>query len=204
MAIPAQDSVSEVLRLNNRGRILRQSIDQAWSSVHEKYPDIAWFRRKTTAAQLMWEYAVDFAIGSLHGTAGVQILPRNDTITFVFDESLIVRFKKADMELRTSNFPTATALQFHDQEKDMFGFAGAYRVTAAYVPNQFETQIDWSGIVARHNNAVIWAFEFDGNDNVTSMPQADAPAKIARSRVKLKVSGEGKDPNQRSEPGQSS
>lgn len=161
MAKPHQESVRRILAQDERGEIIRASISEAWQLVAEKYPDVAWWRRRATRAGLVWEYAVDLAIKGLDGRKGVKPVPHHDTVSFIFDDAVLVRLKKADMQLRTSNYPTLLALSFHTHEADLFGYEGLQRVEAAYVLNRFETGVDWIGIVAREEKRHLWEFEIE-------------------------------------------
>ncbi len=189
MAIPSELAVRRVLNIRGRGLLLHRAVDQAWNTVSSKYSDLAWFRRKATTASLVWEYAVQNAVESLDGDYGVQVINRNDTVSFVFDELVLLRFKKASLELHTRNYPTKTAMLFHDHQFDIFGFPGVQRVEAAYVPNQFQSRIDWIGIVARSHDKVIWRFELDGHmDGVGQIVPAQEEA-IPASKSVLKPKG---------------
>lgn len=171
---------------------MRQAMLDAWTEIDEKYPDRAWWRRKGTHRGLMWEYTVKNAIDRLG--PGVRVLAHNDTISLIFDEELLVRSKKADYELMTRNYPTLTASLFHDPEADLFGFTELPRVEVVYVPNKFETGIDWVGIAARENDRVIWSFEIEeaGHEAEMLPLETAAPAKSPADLAKLKK-GTGKD-----------
>jgi hypothetical protein len=88
-----------------------------------------------------------------------EIVPHHDTMSFIFDDAVLVRLKKADMALRTRNYPTELAQLFHEHRKDLFGFAGHQRVEAVYIPNRFDTGIVWAGIIAREKKSLLWHFE---------------------------------------------
>jgi hypothetical protein len=80
-------------------------------------------------------------------------------VSFIFDDAVLVRLKKATVSLHTSNYPTPTAELFHDPDVDLFGFSGLQRVEAVYVPNRFDTDIIWTGITAHDGDTELWHFE---------------------------------------------
>jgi hypothetical protein len=121
----------------------------------------ATWRRKGTRRALFWEFAVDKFIELTQGDPGLHVAEHNDTISFIFDDAILVRFKKADMDLHSSNYPTPTAELFHEHEADLFGFIGLQRVEAVYIPNQFDTDIIWTGIVAREGRRELWNLELN-------------------------------------------
>lgn len=170
MPTPNEDLVRKVLSKNNRDRLIRTAVSGAWDTFQEKYPERAWWRRKTTRASLVWEYSVENAINALADDPGVKPVPHDDTVSIVFDQLVLLRFKKADLELRTSNYPTPLASLFHRHEAHLPGFEDLQRVEAAYVLNQFQTRVDWIGIVARDKKKTIWSWELDGGGVVTPIP----------------------------------
>jgi hypothetical protein len=48
---------------------------------------------------------------------------------------------------------------FHEHQADLFGFTGLQRIEAVYIPNQFDTGVIWTGIVARSGHAELWNLE---------------------------------------------
>jgi hypothetical protein len=68
----------------------------------------------------------------------------------------------------------------------LFGYAGLQRVEAVYIPNQFETNILWSGVVARDAN---WNFEFVEPVTVpaATIPQPAATPTADLARLKPPV-----------------
>ena len=159
MGMLTESEVKRVLSVNGRGRHLREAYLRAWDTFEEKYPDRAWWRRKGTRAALIWEYAVQYAIEGVGDD--VEVVPHHDTVSLIFDQRVLVRIKKADTELKSRNYPTPLALLFHEPEADLFGFTGYQRVEVVYVLDQYETKIDWIGIVARDNDRIVWHFELE-------------------------------------------
>jgi hypothetical protein len=184
MPIPELDLVQRVLTANDRDLRCRDAVETAFRTVRNM-PDIAWWRRKTTARELVWEHSVNNAIAAFEGDAGVHPVSHFDTTSFVFDDVVLARFKKAEINLHTSNYPTLLARMFHRHEnEDLFGFSGHHRVEIAHVTNRFGTELEWLGVVARERNQVLWSFELrrGGATNVTPFP-AMAPTAPAADRV---------------------
>jgi len=193
MPTPNESTVRRLLSINNRGLILRAAIDGGWTAVAEKYPDRLWWRRKATHAGLVWEYAVDDAIKALEPDTGAHAVAHVDTVSFIFDDAVFVRMKKADLRLMTSNYPTSLASMFHDHDEDLFGYDGLQRVEAAYVLNRFGTGIDWIGIVARENKYQLWSFELEKAGAVVERLPLPEKAEPAVARVVRPKKSEGDD-----------
>jgi len=184
-AHPDQRIVQEALRKNGRDRLLRRAIEDAWSDLKSKQPGRALWRRKSTTAGLMWEYAVQRMVEAFADDPGVKPIPHLDTVSFILDDIVLIRVKKADLELRSRNYPTALALLFHEHEEDLFGFEGLHRVEAAYVPNRFETEINWIGIVARDGSKSLWHFELEAGGAVV-VPFPVEPATVPASETVMR------------------
>jgi len=112
-----------------------------------------------TRRAMFWEEAIDKLIELTAGDPGLQIVEHHDTVSFIFDDAVLVRIKKASISLRTRNYPTPLADLFDDHSTDLFGYTGLQRVEAVYIPNRFDTDIIWSGIVAHEGTTELWQFE---------------------------------------------
>jgi len=170
MPTPIDSVVRETVRKNDRAILLRRATTDAWQTLAEKYPDRAWWRRKSTRAAIVWEEAVNNAIAALSKDKGAHVVRHFDTVSFILDDTVLVRLKKADMELQSRNVQTVLSSLFHRHDTDLYGYSGLQRVESAYVLNKFETDMAWVGIVAREKKAKLFHFEF----NELSVP-AEAP-----------------------------
>lgn len=186
MPTPNEELIRSVLAKHDRNVLIRKAIMDAWSTFLEKYTDRAWWRRKSTRAALIWEHSVQNAITALAGDPGFKAVNHHDTVSFVFDQIVLVRFKKADLELKTSNYPTLLALLFHTHEAELPGLEDLQRVEAAYVLNEFQTNIDWVGIVARDHRRTLWNFELDGGGTVERLPLPDREETAAEKVIRPK------------------
>jgi hypothetical protein len=200
MPTPHQPTVRNLLKERGRDAILRAAIEDAWTKV-KAMPDRAWWRRKTTSAELVWEHMVQNAIAGFADDPDVHVVAHHDTISFVIGETVLVRMKKADLQLRTRNYPTAQASLFHAHEVDLFGHAGLQRVEATYVLNRFQTDIDWIGVVAQEQNNVLWQFELGAEEegDVIAFPAAPPAGPAADRVLKIKNTGAGDDAAQKKE-----
>ena len=177
MPFPDEDVVKRVLAIDDRDRTCRRVVEYGWRGVQEKYPDIVWWRRKGTRAAVMWENTVDNAIAAFIGKPGIRHIPHHDTASFIFDDTVLVRFKLASVGLHTSNYPTSLAQLFHrHEEEDLFGFKGHHRVEIVHVINRFGTGLDWVGVVARERRKILWEFE---------LPPSGAVVEVMPTKPKL-------------------
>ncbi len=162
MATPIKDFVRQVLAENSRDINLLTAIRYGWDR-RTAYPNHARWRRRTTRAHAVWEETIDKFIELLADDDGVHVERHYDTVSFIFDDAVLLRLKKADTMLRSRNVQTALSDLFDDHDVDALpGFAGLQRVEAVYVLNRFETRIDWAGVVATDQHEVPVEFRVDG------------------------------------------
>lgn len=192
MPTPHQPTVRHLLKERGRDLIIRQAIEDAWATV-KGMPGRAWWRRKTTTAELVWEHMIENVIAGLADDRDVRVVTHHDTVSFIIGDTVLMRMKKADLQLRTKNYPTAQATLFYAHESDLFGYSGLQRVEATYVLNRFATDIDWIGIVAQERNNILWQFELgaDAEGDVVAFPVAPPAGPAADRVLKVKDAGAG-------------
>jgi hypothetical protein len=188
-----KEFVQRVLAEHGRGNKIRRAINYA--AAKAKTDAKGWWRRKSTRRGMFWEDAVDKLIELLADDPDAQIADHHDTVSFIFDDAVLVRLKKADISLRTCNYPTPTAELFHMHQADLFGYAGLQRVEAVYIPNQFDTDIIWSGIIARQGDLELWHFEL-AEPVVAPTATLPAPAQAPATDL-VKVKNQAKGANQK-------
>lgn len=150
---------------------MRTCIEKAWEDLKAKYTDRAWWRRKSTTRGIMWENSVQGVLEELGNDEGIRPIPHDDTVSFIADDLVQFRLKKASLSLFTSNFPTPLASLFHRHDADLFGHTGHHRVEIVHVFNQFQTALDWIGVVAREKSEILWKFELpQGGASVVALP----------------------------------
>jgi hypothetical protein len=194
LAKPLQEFVQQVLGEHGRGEKIRQAFEYANAKVNE-IAVAATSRRKSTRRAIFWELAVDKLIELTIDDPGLHVVEHYDTVSFIFDDAILIRLKKADMSLQTSNYPTPTAELFDVHQYDLFGFTGLQRVEAIYIPNKFETEIIWSGVVAHQGDVELWHFEFVPP---IAVPTAVLPAPVQPPPEDLaKVKDQTKDADQK-------
>jgi hypothetical protein len=119
----------------------------------------------------MWEHSVDQVMAVVADDDGLVSIEHHDTASFIADDLVLFRLKKADRKLFSRNFPTPLASMFHKHETDLFGHEGFHRVEIVHTFNRFHTAIDWIGVVARDGKTMLWEFEIcRGEGQVILMP----------------------------------
>lgn len=183
MPIPDETTVRRVLSRNDRDVRIRSCIEMAWTNLAENFPDRAWWRRKSTTRSVMWENSVQGVVVALEGDSGINVIPHNDTVSFIADDTVRFRLKKATTSLFTSNYPTFLAGLFHVHQADLFGHEGHHRVEVVHVFNRLHNALDWIGIVAREKSKLLWQYELpQGGAVVVALPPSP-PMKPASDSV---------------------
>lgn len=171
MTHPDEETVRRVLAKNGRDVRIRDAIEAAWGNVKAKYPDRSLWRRQSTTRHLVWEESVQGVIDVLAADSEVQVVSHYDTVSFIAEDKVLFRLKKAATSLVTANYPTLLAKMFHHHQADLFGHEGHHRVEIVHVFDRFQTALEWIGVVARDKKSVLWKFELPtGGAAVTALP----------------------------------
>lgn len=200
-----KENFQKLLSKNGREDIIYNAVIGGWKDYQASSEFNKW-KRKGTRASIVWERMIDRALGEFDGAEGINIVERDDTVSFVFDEVLLLRFKKGDSNKISSNYPTSLALSFHKPNKDLFGYEGVRRAEVIYVLNDRETEIESVNIVARNGKSITWEFELLGsNENIIPLPitpQHEVPSKKGIARLKkLRQNENGAEQNKASSDG---
>lgn len=197
MPVPNEAVVRRVLAQNARDVRIRVCIEKAWDDLKKTYEDRAWWRRKSTTRAVMWENSVQAVLAELATDEGIKPIPHNDTVSFIADDLVRFRLKKAGLNLFTSNFPTPLADLFHQHEADLFGHVGHHRVEIVHVFNRFQTALDWIGVVAREKSRILWKFELpQGGTSVVVLPPIVPQKAAADSVLRPAANIDGKKPDE--------
>ena len=75
--------------------------------------------------------------------SSIKPIEKNNTVSFIKDNQVLFRFKKADPKYFTHNVQTNLALAFHNHQKSFpeFGEIDFARVEVVYVLDKTETEI---------------------------------------------------------------
>ena len=183
MPAPNIDVVRNALETNDRDLKIRAAIEQAWKDVEAKYPDRAWWRRKSTLRSVMWEHSVDRVMEVVEEDKDLRSVRHYDTASFIADDQILFRLKKGDRNLFSSNYPTPLANLFHRHTTDLFGHNGFQRVEIVHTFNRFTTALEWIGVVARQDRNVLWDFELRRGGDAAVVPLPSLPVRPAGETV---------------------
>jgi len=92
----------------------------------------------------------------------VKVVDETQTVKFIFDGSVIGRFKKANDDNLGRNIPTQAFLDFADPQQSLPGFPPhAAKVEFTWTVDDLGTSIDHVMVSARDGDRLLWCYEID-------------------------------------------
>lgn len=134
-------------------------------------------------ANIVFDRMIEKAIELFKDDSGVRFVRAHETMYFVIDEKVKIRFKKGDETGLSSNIPTQTALSYNDHEcsddENLFGEKDPSRVEVVYtLDRKTQTSIEKVWIVARDKKKKIWFYDI--------MPQQTGVVELPTKQVERK------------------
>lgn len=144
-------------------------------------------------ACLVYDFIVQRAIAMLDGESGVRIFRRDETAKFIFADSVVMRFKKANGRGLGSNIETQATLGFVDQQQELPGLGNVHKVEVVYVLNALQTQISDVLVAARDGDIRLWTYPIapETTAEVITLQTSATPIIERVARVKLRVATDG-------------
>jgi hypothetical protein len=127
-------------------------------------------RFSRTRANIVWERMIDRAYEALSDDSNIEFIERNNTVFFVANNCVLFRFKKGDITGLSHNYPTQTAIDFHDHSSPLFEDMFFSRVEVVYALNNSELQVEKVFIIARDDEKIIWHHELLPRGVVVNIP----------------------------------
>lgn len=185
MPIPNQATVKPIID-EIRGEIV-SAIHDAWDDWMAS-PYVGVWRCKRSRANFLWEQIIGKAHSALLALPSIHVIEGIGTMTFLVQDQVLFRFKKADDAGRTANVATQAAIDFHDHDKDLLGLPEIQRVEVVYKLNKLETAIQDICVVARVGANVAWEYSLvDAGDVIAPLPMPEPePVRPAAKVVMLK------------------
>lgn len=173
-------------------------VESAWRDFQAMSPGLVrpHMRWKTTT---MHEFMVQHARARLDGVQGVALVEGNRFLASV-EDTLLLRFKKLDQTLRTSNYPTPTAQRF-DAQLPLASLLSPRlpRVTVGYQPRRDWTELIAVTVVHSVGKHVQWFYDLDSEEqSQTVLPAQPLPdTVIVRPRPQLRIFNDGRNASEK-------
>ncbi len=149
---------------------LNQMILESWKKIHRS--DLHFKSR--SRASLMWDEIFYLANIAWCDSEHINKIEekKSQTAHYWLDNKTLFRIKKGDEHGYTRNYPTQTALEFHEQQsEEIFDLVDKMEVT--YVLSQDETKIIDIAIVHRNSGIIDFRFSILSTENVETIPHGD-------------------------------
>ena len=144
------EATARTILAGKRAQALVDVVDYGWSQmVAEGYP-----RTRRTRANIVWDYMIEAAEQEVEPLPGVHRIVRYQIPMFVFDQQLVLRFKKHDQQLLYANVRTGHQRDIA-QQLTMGGLPPDY-LTCGYQLDQAEAAIERIVVVRHVNQQVDW------------------------------------------------
>lgn len=178
--LPNQRLVQKVLAPH--AQWITESIFGAWLD-WRGFPQGAAWRCSRSRANFVWEQIIDRALNALALASNVRSERVNETFNFLVDGVVLFKFKKANEKGISANFPTQTALSFHNHQNTAPGIPLVHHVEVIYQLNALEIDVQDILVVARNGPRVHWHYSLLQASTVTMPPVAVNPTPTPYARV---------------------
>lgn len=186
MANSHREQVQKLLREYHPA--LKAIVAGAWEKWRSVEVDLGPVSARTRAC-LIWDAMIARALDVFDNDSRVVVVSQSQTYYFLIQDQVVLRFKKGDEAGLSRNFPTQTALNFHDPNGDMFG--APHKVEVVYVLDRTQSRLSQILVVARNGSQIEWVYELESTStaDVITLPSSSNEAPEDRRRiVRLKAS----------------
>jgi len=156
MPSPAVDDVKEILE--DFELRMREVLEGAWDEWLEM-PKRGVLSPRSRAS-VVFDFIKQRALAEFDGDPNIRVLPKGQTVKFLFKNRVLVRFKKANASGVGSNIETQAVIEFVDPQLVIPGLLpDIYRIEVCYHLDKFATRIDALAVTARERNRKVWSYE---------------------------------------------
>jgi hypothetical protein len=151
---------------------LYRALSFAWEEYHRKANNWLPILTRRSRASVIHDLAVDYAAKALEGDSDVHIEERKGLFLFMFHQKVIVRFKKFDEGMRSSNIPTKQVSGFLYQMDLPAMPPRAVHLEVGYQLNLLQTSITGIFLTWPDGPRILryWELEKPGGGEVVNFP----------------------------------
>lgn len=164
---------------------IRAVVLGAWDDWRELAKGGADMFRRRTRANIVHDFMIQRAIASLEGISGVNIIHRDQTTKFLFEDEVLLRFKKGNAMGFGSNIETKAVLDFIDPMAVIPGLPDAQKVEVVYTLNDIETTVYQISIAARDHNTLLWSYNLEGS-GLAEIVEIPYPGILPKTSVEIR------------------
>ncbi len=171
-----ENDVKKLLTAAREAKIMQAHKD-AWSDWWNSQDRIKFSFWRRTRANMFFERLRYHLQEAFKNDRGAHFEFKNQTFKILFDQKLLVRFKKANGKGLGSNVWTQAVFNFCNAQEEIPGMPGVEKVEVVYALNPLNTAIEKVFVQARDGKVRLWSYEIgDGkNTGVVPLPQRQPP-----------------------------
>jgi hypothetical protein len=167
--IAVQSEVEPVLGVF--AKRLRAVLDRAmedWLAI----PNRGQFVYPRTRANIIFDHIIRHALIEFDGDGEntVKALPEPQSVKFLFQSSVVARFKKGNARGVGANIETQAVLDYIDPQASFDGLPSIHRVEIVYQLNILGTGYAEVAVVARDKRTRIWSYPLTGRPSADIIP----------------------------------
>jgi len=171
MPIPQIDDVRPILEdfeLRIR-KLLEAAWEEDWLTLPTRQRRIL---SKRSRASAVFDFARHRALIEFGDDAEIQVIPKGQTVQFLFRNRVLVRIKKANAKGLGSNIQTQAVIEFVNPQIPLFDLPEIYHVEVCYQEDLYASRIASIAVTARQLYRKIWSYELlrPGTASVVPMP----------------------------------
>lgn len=156
MAIANIDVVKEVLK--DFEPRLRAVEDRAFAST-KQIPNYRGFIYGRTRSNIHFDFIVQEALAEFDGDPNIRVIVERQTVKFLFNDRVLVRFKKGNSKGIGGNIITQAVLDFIDPQLNIPGLLpDLHKVEVCHQVDELGLSLKNLAIVARDVSRRIWSY----------------------------------------------
>jgi hypothetical protein len=126
-------------------------------------------------ASIIFDFIKARALAEFHDDPNIRAIPKGQTVHFLFQDRVLVRFKKANSAGLGSNIETQAVIEFVDPQFPLFALPPIFNVEVCYHLDKLATRMAMLAVTARQRNTKLWAYELDRPASAAIVPMPELP-----------------------------
>lgn len=178
MPIPKKEDVRPVLQSFEMR--LRNIVEASWQEWIEVVNRGRFSSR--TRASMVFDFIRRRAIAEFAGDQQVKTIEKGQTVQFLFNDSVLLRIKKANGAGLGSNIPTQAVLEFVDPQLTIRNLLPEiFKVEVCYHVGRLGTRLEQIAVTARQRDKLLWSYPLEKQQSADILPLPSASSEQAAS-----------------------
>jgi len=171
------------------GQVFKDCFESGFRHWLERHRDELSIHRGRTRSCCVWDYVIDQLRTAFAADRRFRFIDTRDTTYIAYEQSFLIKVKKLDRCLRTSNVPTGTSEKFNHQLP--LGFDGEWtHLYLGYIPDDLNMKVEQVHLTCPNGSRVAWSIPILGDlasQGALQFPAADHAMVPPRKRIRPKT-----------------